>query len=231
MVKRSCIVAAIVAVLTAVTVTSCSSSRSAAPAAGANDGETFTSAIEPLVQEKCQTCHREGGTAPFPLVTYEDVKAMGIVAKDKVARREMPPWGAFDDETCSVRHKFKGDLSLTQEQIDLFVRWVDRGMPRGAPSSHVAAQTTPMPSGLANKTNTFEVAARHEVAGGGEDELRCFPVDPGFTEDAWISESIVVPADPKVVGPPARNVSVPARSASSTRRLSVGARVTSVVPG
>ncbi len=179
-------------------VAACSSSHSRDGSSTARD-ETFAGAIEPLVQEKCQTCHREGGIAPFSLVTYEQLQQIGPAAKDKVARREMPPWGAFDQPDCDVLRPFKDDLSLTQEQIDMFGRWVDRGMPRGDVSRHNPPKTTFPPTGLPEKTGTIDVAADHVVGGGAEDEIRCFPVDPGFADEAWIAESIVVPADPKVV--------------------------------
>ena len=199
--RCSTLTAIVAAFAAAVTAAACSASRPPSPDGAAE--ETFASKIEPLVQEKCQTCHREGGIAPFPLVTYEQVRDVAPVARDKVARREMPPWGTFDDPSCDVQHGFKGDLSLTQEQIDMFVRWVDRGMPRGEPARRnpdaPIARAAFEPLGLPGKTNTFDVAVDHVVEAGSEDDIRCFPVDPGFTDDAWIAESIVVPGDPKVV--------------------------------
>lgn len=199
MATRCSILAATVALVAAlVAATACSSSRSPSP--GSSSEETFATTIEPLVQEKCQSCHREGGIAPFPLVTYEQLKEVAPFAKDLVARREMPPWGAVDDPSCDVRHGFKGDLSLSQEQIDTFVRWVDRGMPRGDPAKINPPRTKFEPLGLVDKTDAFDVAPDHVVAGGAEDDIRCFPVDPGLTDaDTWVVESIVVPADPKVV--------------------------------
>lgn len=173
---------------------SSSDSRTSETAAG----ETYATKIAQLVQDKCQTCHRDGGVAPFPLVTYEQLKDVGVLAKDSVTRREMPPWGAFADASCRVQHSFKGDLSLTQDQIDMFARWVDRGMPRGEVSTRSPARTAFEPMGLRDKTLTLEAADGHEVA-AGDDDIRCFAVDPGFAEDVWIAESIVVPADPKVV--------------------------------
>ncbi|HVH43678.1 MAG TPA: hypothetical protein VM925_15085 [Labilithrix sp.] len=197
MAKRKCILPAIVALsFAAFAATSCSSSKKAT-----QDDLTFASKIQPLVQEKCQTCHQSGGIAPFPLVTYEDVKSVGAIARDKVARREMPPWGPFADPDCVVSHGFEGDLSLTDEQIEMFGRWVDRGMSRGdvsrpAPPPSTAASPV---VGLVDKTDTLETATQFVVEAGGPDELRCFPIDPGFTEDTWVGESIVVPGDPKVV--------------------------------
>src|SRR5688572_24285494 len=66
------------------------------------DEPTFSKTIAPLVQEKCQGCHREGGIAPFPLVTYADLRRVGALAKEKVTARTMPPWGAADDVDCKM---------------------------------------------------------------------------------------------------------------------------------
>jgi hypothetical protein len=199
MVKRRCTIAAIVALFAPPTAaTACSSSSPASKSARGR--YTFASTIEPLVREKCQPCHREGGIAPFSLETYEQVRTVGPVARDVVALREMPPWGPYDAPDCTPEVRFAGDLSLTQAQIDAFVRWVDDGMPRGEPAARGEPKSVPsFGGGLVNKTMTLEVGQRWVVEGGSGDELRCFPLDPQLTEDTWVAESIVVPADPRVV--------------------------------
>lgn len=181
----------------------CSSSpppRDTKPAAEApaNDAPlTFAETIEPLVQEKCQGCHHEGGIAPFALVTYEDVTAMGALAKEKVARREMPPWGAFSDDDCKMEHGLRDNLSLTDAQVDQFVRWVDDGMALGDVTKRPPPRTAFAKAGLVEKTASF--AAPSFTVAPGKDDIRCFPVDPGFTEDTWIGGSNVVPGQPRVV--------------------------------
>lgn len=193
-----------VLLLAAVAEAGCSSSKSrkatksAPPAAEGDAALTFAEVIEPIVQDKCQGCHRGGGIAPFSLVTYEEVKAMGEAAKIKVASREMPPWGAFDDEACTMSHGIKDDLRLSEAQVDDFVRWVDSGMPLGDESKRPPLRTSFAASGLASKTATYALAEPHTVQ-PGKDEIRCFPIDPGFTADAWIRGSNVVPGDPRVV--------------------------------
>lgn len=177
--------------------TGCSSSKTGPPSATGEE-ITFTSTIEALVQDKCQSCHRDGGIAPFPLVTYEDMKAMGALAKDKVANRQMPPWGEFDDDDCTMQRKFKDDLSMTQEQVDTFVGWVDDGMPLGDPTKHVPPRTF-TENTLVDKTNAYALAEPYMVEATGKDDIRCFPIDPGFTEDTWVGGSNIIPGDPKVV--------------------------------
>jgi hypothetical protein len=194
MLKLRALVLATAAVMIAGVSEACSSSSSGRP----GDELTFATVIEPLVQEKCQGCHRAGGIAPFPLVTYEDVRAMSAVAKDKVQRREMPPWGAFDDAACTVSHAFRDDLRLTDQQVDRFVRWVENGMPLGDPAKRPPPRTTFAASGLADKTATYGLPSPYSVT-PGKDDIRCFPIDPGLAEDTWIGGSNVVPGDPRVV--------------------------------
>lgn len=36
---------------------------------------TFNEQIAPIVFANCSSCHRPGGSAPFPLLTYADVRS------------------------------------------------------------------------------------------------------------------------------------------------------------
>ena len=42
---------------------------------------TFTKDVAPILQEKCQTCHRAGGVAPMSLLTYQQTRAYAKVIK------------------------------------------------------------------------------------------------------------------------------------------------------
>jgi hypothetical protein len=193
-------------VLTAVTAFACSSSEDpaggaegAAPAATPPEGTpTYTKDIEPLLQKRCQSCHHEGGIAPFTLVAYEEIKGLGPIARKRIEDRTMPPWGAFDSDACKMQHPFKDDLRLSQDEIALFGRWVDAGMPQGDASVKNPAPSF-APDVLATKTATLQMRAPYEVVGGGPDDYRCFPLDPGFTTDTWVRAMNVVPGNNQIV--------------------------------
>lgn len=87
---------------------------------------TYHQHIAPIIQVKCVTCHRPGESAPFNLLTYEDVSKKGSFIKKVVQSGFMPPWKADN----SYVH-FANDRSLTQEQINLIAKWVDDKMPEG----------------------------------------------------------------------------------------------------
>jgi hypothetical protein len=159
---------------------------------------TFAETIEPLLQDKCQRCHHDGGIAPFPLVTYDDIKNVSGAARLQVSSRKMPPWGAWDDAACTVNHKWKDDLRLSDQQVKDFVAWVDGGMPIGDLTKRPPPRVFG-PDGLADKTNTFTIPKPYEVLSGTGDDIRCFSIDPGFAENTWVGGANVVPGDPRVV--------------------------------
>ena len=91
---------------------------------------TFSKDIAPILQEKCQTCHREGSMAPMSLVTYQETRPWAKAMRQRVITRQMPPWHL--DKTVGVQ-KFKNDISLSDDQIATIVRWADTGAAEGNP--------------------------------------------------------------------------------------------------
>jgi hypothetical protein len=89
---------------------------------------TFTRDVAPIVHRSCASCHRPGDIAPMALLTYGDVRPWARAIKDRVARRQMPPW--FIDRNIGIQH-YKNDPSLTDDEIATIVRWVDSGAPQG----------------------------------------------------------------------------------------------------
>src|SRR5215467_6755381 len=53
---------------------------------------TFFRDIAPILRRNCAPCHKPGEAAPFPLLTYEDIKRHSQQIADVTRRRYMPPW-------------------------------------------------------------------------------------------------------------------------------------------
>src|SRR5215475_12588104 len=53
---------------------------------------TFFHDIAPIVRRNWAPCHKPGEAAPFPLLTYEDIKRHAQQIADVTRRRYMPPW-------------------------------------------------------------------------------------------------------------------------------------------
>src|ERR1700726_1599124 len=89
---------------------------------------TFTKDIAAILQRSCQNCHRPNSMAPMALLTYQDARPWSRSIKEKVVKRNMPPW--FVDRSVGI-HEFKDDPSLSEKEITTIATWVDNGTPEG----------------------------------------------------------------------------------------------------
>jgi hypothetical protein len=91
---------------------------------------TFSKDVAPIFQAKCQECHQPNSIAPMSLITYKEVRPWAKSIRERVSSRQMPPWHI--DRSVGVQ-KFKNDMSLSDDQVDTIVRWVDDGALEGDP--------------------------------------------------------------------------------------------------
>lgn len=137
---------------------------------------TFARDLAPIVFARCSPCHRPGEAAPFALLTHADLARRTKQILTVVEERYMPPW-LPDDEG----RQFKDARALSDEEIELFRRWIEAGAPEGDP-----AETPPLPvfaSGweLGEPDLVLEMPETYTVPAEGRDVYRNFviqvPVD------------------------------------------------------
>ena len=98
---------------------------------------TFYSDVLPLLQESCQSCHRPNGAnlggmvAPMSFTSYGDTRPWAKSIARKVEAREMPPWHASQEQSGL----FENERTLSDQEIDVFVRWAKGGAVAGDPAS------------------------------------------------------------------------------------------------
>jgi hypothetical protein len=158
-------------------------------AAAAQQGSapvTFSRDVAPILQKSCQNCHRPGAIAPMSLLTYQDARPWARSIKAKVAAREMPPW--YIDRHIGIT-RFKDDPSLSDAEIATIVRWVDAGAPAGSaadmPAPRQFSDTDKWHIGKPDMI--VSLPKPYELKANGPDEFYDVDVDPGFTEDMYIS--------------------------------------------
>ena len=100
----------------------------AAPSTAA--APNFADDIAPIVLTRCAPCHRPGEVAPFPLLTYDDVRRRARQIAEVTASRYMPPW----KPEPGFGGPFIGSRRLSDADVALFRRWADAGAPPGDPS-------------------------------------------------------------------------------------------------
>ena len=147
---------------------------------------TYSKHVAPILQKNCQECHRPGQIGPMSLLTYDDALAWAETIREVVQEGRMPPWHADP----KLGH-FSNDRSLSKEDRDTLLAWIEQGCPRGRPARPAAAAPFPQgwsigkPDVVLSMPKPFNVPAK-----GGKngiryqyfpvaDELRGRPLDSG----------------------------------------------------
>jgi Tfp pilus assembly protein PilF len=159
-------------------------------------GETVTWSehIAPIVFQLCAPCHHPGEAAPFPLLTYEDVRKRAAQIADLTKRRYMPPWPPEPGHG-----DFAGSRRLTQAQIALFAKWALSGAPAGDLSkAPVAPQFTAgwrlgPPDAILKMTTAYRLTAEPG------DVFRNFVIPTAFTETRYVRALELHPGNARVV--------------------------------
>src|ERR1017187_5361785 len=107
-----------------------------APVAAPAQEITFHKDIEPIIQERCQGCHRPGEAAPMSLLSYQEARPWAKAIREAVLIRKMPPW--FADP---AHGNFANDGRMPQAEIDRIVAWADGGAKEGNPKDAPKART------------------------------------------------------------------------------------------
>jgi hypothetical protein len=155
---------------------------------------TFHKDIEPILQNRCQTCHRLGETAPMPLVTYDEVRPWAKAIRTALLSGKMPPWHA------DPRYgKFLNDLSLPAEEKEKLVAWIDSGAKEGDPADSPKPRDFPSGWRIPKPDVVFEMPTEFQVPARGELDYQYISVPTHFTEDKWVQMAEVRPSDPSVV--------------------------------
>src|SRR5258705_3152301 len=146
---------------------------------------TFTKDVAPILQRSCQNCHRPGSIAPMSLLTYKDARPWARSIKEKVVRRQMPPWHI--DRTVGI-NKFKDDPSLSEKEIATISNWVDQGALEGNPADMPPPrQFEDVDKWHIKPDLVVSMPKAYMLKAKGGDEYYDIDIDPNLKEDMYIS--------------------------------------------
>ena len=173
---------------------------------GEGEPPTYARDVAPILQRRCQMCHRPGQVGPFPLLSFEDARGRAKMIAQVVERAAMPPWNA--DERFDGVFVNQRTLSTTEKQT--LASWVAAGMPRGNPAEEPAPRQWPAEWSIGKpdavfapdtdlKTQQKLPADGFAVPREGVVEYQYFTVKTDFPEDRWVKAFEIHPGSPDVV--------------------------------
>ncbi|MDP2285015.1 MAG: hypothetical protein Q8L06_12805, partial [Pseudohongiella sp.] len=166
----------------------------ALPVHEAPAGVSYSNTVAPMLLEKCAGCHRPGGIAPWAMTNHAMVQGFSPMIRETVLTRRMPPWHA--DPAIG---EFMHDMSLSVEQKQQLLSWIDAGAPRGAgddPLTAVDAQLTEWSMGEPDYIVTLP---EFDIPATGSLDYQFFEVPNTLDRDVWVKAVQIAPGDRQVV--------------------------------
>lgn len=162
-----------------------------------HDGSAISYAdrIVPILSENCVSCHRPGGIGPWAMTDYNMVRGFSLMIREVLMTRRMPPWHA--DPT--VGH-WANDRSLSREDLQTLVSWIDAGAPRGEGEDLLAQHAVhkPLWGQLGEPDLVIDIPPTDVPATGVVDYQYKLVKNP-LDKDVWVRASQIVPGERAVL--------------------------------
>ncbi len=142
---------------------------------------TFHKDVLPILQTKCQGCHRPGEAAPMPFLTYQQTRPFAKAIREAVATKRMPPW--FADPHVG---KFTNDWSLSPAEIQTLSTWAESGAPAGNAKDAKPNPTFATGWRIPQPDLVVQLPEPYEIPASGTIDYVYTIVPSGLTEDRWI---------------------------------------------
>ncbi len=155
---------------------------------------TYNRHIAPILYQHCTSCHHEGGSGPFSLMTYSNARRWGTTVERVTQARYMPPW-----LPSGPHGQFAEDRRLSTEEIDLIKRWVDEGMAEGDSRDAKAPPKYTSDWQLGQPDLIVEMDAAMSVPAAGTDLFSNFILPVPLTQSRWVRAMEIKPGTPQVV--------------------------------
>jgi len=167
---------------------------------------TYARDIAPILQRRCQVCHRPGQVGPFSLTSYEEAKGRSKMIAKVVEEGIMPPWNAHE----RFDGVFANERRLTPPEKEALRTWIEDGMPRGNPDDEPPLPQWPEGWTIGTPDLVLQPdydALRKEplppegflVPREGVVDYQFFTVKTDFPEDRWVQALEVSPGAADVV--------------------------------
>jgi len=152
---------------------------------------TYYGEVLPLLQRRCQVCHRNGGIAPMAFETYEQARRYSAAIRVATQNRSMPPW--FAERGIGA---FANDDSLSDGEIAMLAAWGKAGAPVGNSVDAPAARNWTGRWTIAAPDLEVKMTAPVNIPADGEVEYTYEIVATNFAEGRWVQGSEILPGLP-----------------------------------
>jgi len=146
------------------------------------EGAENYDAVARVLNDRCISCHQDGGAAPVSFEDPETVAVLGQTILDAIEDGTMPPFDAREGDECQPELPWKNDPRLTDAEINTIRSWIDAGTPT---ETTLNLEKPEPPVMTAPDAEVALVEA--EAVEGTKDIYKCFRLEIPVEEDIYIT--------------------------------------------
>ena len=160
------------------------------------EASEYADNVAPIFVEQCQSCHRDGGIAPWAMTDYRMLQAFAPAIREAVVNKKMPP-GQIDRKYADVIINHR---TLSPSEMQTIVQWIDSGATVEGDRDPLTETTYSTSEWVHGEPDMIiEVPPQEIPAGPSAIPYRYVSVPLGLTEDKWLRGSEYLPSEPTVM--------------------------------
>lgn len=154
----------------------------------------YAADVAPILEQKCASCHRPRGIAPFAMDSHQMVQGWSPMIKETLLTKRMPP-----AQVDPFINHFSNARYISDLELQTLVHWIDAGAPRGESPSDPLAQLSFQEGWELGEPDHIIYSEDFTVPPTGVIDYRYPVVDLGFEEDVWVKAIQFRPQERSVV--------------------------------
>lgn len=156
---------------------------------------SYVNDVVPVLEERCVSCHRDGGVAPWSMNSHQMVKGWSAMMRETLLTLRMPP-GQIDD---TYLDSFVDVHSISDQEKRTLVHWIDQGAAVDGDSDPLKELVAPASGWALGEPDLIVEFPPQEIPASGVLDYKFVPVDIGLDRDRWVRAYEFDIGDPAVL--------------------------------
>jgi peroxiredoxin/mono/diheme cytochrome c family protein len=156
---------------------------------------SYANDVAPILEQRCVTCHQEGGIAPFAMSSHQMVQGWSPMIRETLITKRMPP-GQIDAE---YTNDFHGVNHITVEETQKLVHWIDSGAKNEGNTDPLAELQTKVVKWGHGEPDMIVDIPPQTIPASGTVEYRNLVLPLDLPEDKWVKAVEFVAGDTTVL--------------------------------
>lgn len=156
---------------------------------------SYADDIVPILEQRCVTCHQEGGIAPFAMSNHQMIQGWSPMIREVLYTKRMPP-GQIDSLYVNDFHDVN---HITVEESQKLVQWIDAGAKNEATTDPLTQLRPALVKWNYGEPDMVIPVPEQHIPATGVQDYRNLQVPLNLDRDVWVKAVEFVPGDTTVL--------------------------------